>query len=300
MNPDIDLLRTFVVAADELHFARAAEQLHLDPSAVSRQIRSLETKLRLSLFDRTTRQVRLTRAGEALLLSAREVVAAADRFRAAARSEERTVRGEVRVGIMTHAVGPEVVETVHAVALELAITKVVFVEAEFTDTTAGLRDGMTDVAILFTPFSADGLDLVPLFDLPRLVVVRNSHPLAARSSLRLADIADTPWIVPETDDRVFFDFWMALEQRAETGAGQLVVGGSCRTAEEGLLAAMSGAGIAIGATARADFRPSGLTLVPVVDLPPCGVAVALPSATGDTPARRFARALQARVAAPVV
>jgi DNA-binding transcriptional LysR family regulator len=297
MNVDTELLRAFVAAAEHLHFARAAEQLHLDPSGVSRQIRTLESRLQVVLFDRTTRSVTLTDAGRAILPFAREAVEAAARFHAAAQSEARASRGELRVGLMTHAVGSATIDAIHRVATEVGFSRVGFVEADFADPSAGLRSGSTDVAVVFAPLSADGLDLMPVCRLDRVAVVRDDHRLAQHRAVTLDDIADEPWIVPHTADRAFYDFWMAVAERAGAGAAPVAVGATCRTAEEGLIAAMSGAGIAIGATVRADFRPAGLALIPITDLAPCEVAVALATTTGDPRMRRFADTLWHRLAA---
>ena len=60
MNHSVELLETLVAAAEELHFATAAERLHLDPSSVSRRVRQLESLTGIALFDRSTRSVALT------------------------------------------------------------------------------------------------------------------------------------------------------------------------------------------------------------------------------------------------
>ncbi|MFD4501423.1 LysR family transcriptional regulator [Streptomyces sp. NPDC058457] len=76
-------LSYFAAVAEELHFGRAADRLHIVPSAVSPQIQRLERELGAELFDRSPRRVRLTGAGERLLPEARAVLAAAERARAA-------------------------------------------------------------------------------------------------------------------------------------------------------------------------------------------------------------------------
>lgn len=77
---DLRLLRTFVTLAEELNFRRAAERLNLTQPALSAQLRQLETRLGLALFDRSTRRVDLTTAGVSLLGPARALLAESNRF----------------------------------------------------------------------------------------------------------------------------------------------------------------------------------------------------------------------------
>jgi DNA-binding transcriptional LysR family regulator len=97
--PELRRLRTFVVVAEELNFTRAAERLHLGQQAVSKAIQQLERELGVALLWRTTREVRLTAAGEELLRSGRGVVAAADSAFDATRRVGRGTAGVVRVGV---------------------------------------------------------------------------------------------------------------------------------------------------------------------------------------------------------
>ena len=72
-------LRSFVAVAEELHFRRAADRLHLAQPSVSQQIRLLEAELGVRLFERNRRGAALTSAGEALLVEAREILSRVDR-----------------------------------------------------------------------------------------------------------------------------------------------------------------------------------------------------------------------------
>ena len=96
MDVDVRLWRSFTTVAEELHYGRAAERLHITQPALSRQIRDLERALGVTLFDRTSRRVVLSQAGRAVLGQARRALAESDRAvrlaRLAAHVQEAAVR----------------------------------------------------------------------------------------------------------------------------------------------------------------------------------------------------------------
>jgi len=93
-------LEHFVAVAEERNFTRAARRLHLVQSALSVSIRSLERELHAPLFERTTREVRLTDAGRILLPQARRTLDAAASAQAAVLEAQEGLRGTVRLGMM--------------------------------------------------------------------------------------------------------------------------------------------------------------------------------------------------------
>src|SRR4051794_167549 len=100
MTVDLDtrLLRAFVAVAEELHFTRAAERLFVAQQALSAQIRQLERRVGVTVFERSTRKVALTDAGERLLPHARTVLEALDTATAELEAARRAKRVTLRVG----------------------------------------------------------------------------------------------------------------------------------------------------------------------------------------------------------
>lgn len=284
MNHPVELLQTFVVAAEELHFATAAERLHLDPSSVSRRVKQLEQRAGLTLFDRSTRNVELTPAGAALLTVARPALDRLGDVDRMIESLRRVERSTVSVGLIAHAADVRLLERLTAGAsgfgIELATS-----EWGFDDPSAGVRDARSDLGIIFEPITPDRLIIQPLFRVPRIAFVPTGHRLADRQEVAMAELLDEPWVKPSSSDQVFVDYWMAMEHR---GGREPLVATVGTTAEAGLLAIMSGRCISIGATARTDFRSDGVVGIPITDVEPASVAVVTRALDGPSPARLLA------------
>jgi DNA-binding transcriptional LysR family regulator len=108
-------LRYFVAVAEELHFRRAAERLHIAQPAVSEQVRKLENELGVRLFDRTHRNVALTDAGAALLPEAHRVLRQAEAARLAARSASDRPGRVLRIGYVPTALLASIPRTLRRV-----------------------------------------------------------------------------------------------------------------------------------------------------------------------------------------
>jgi DNA-binding transcriptional LysR family regulator len=187
-------LRYFVAVAEELNFGRAATRLGMAQPPLTRAIRELERQLGVQLFTRTTRQVTLTQAGEVLLGDAR---AALDAVSAAARRARYA--GEpapaLRIALKADIDGGLLPQVLDAYALAEAALPVKLVLGRIGEQTQAVRDGHADVALLLSPFDGRGLDSELLITEPFLLAVAAGDPLAARTSLRLADLAG--WHLPD-------------------------------------------------------------------------------------------------------
>ena len=186
--PDLRELRTFVAVAEERNFTRAAERLHLAQQAVSKSVGRLERELGVELLERTTREVRLTAAGAALLESGREALGAADAAFARARDVGRGLAGTVRIGV-SPAVGPAVLEDIAAVlrdgAPELAIS---LLEVRPGDVGRLLRDRELDLVVARTSLDGPEADSAALRPTPAVLAVPAGHPLAGAEAVRLAEL----------------------------------------------------------------------------------------------------------------
>jgi DNA-binding transcriptional LysR family regulator len=187
-------LRAFVAVAEELHFGRAAARLHIAQPPFSQQIKHLERDLGVQLLERTTRQVRLTNAGAVFLEHARRVLAEADRARESVLLTEQGERGEIRVGLTgatTWRLLPRMTRAYRAryplVRLELHPS--VFSGAQIS----ALLDGGIDVGLLRAPVPAS-LESRTLLDEDLVAVLPDEHPLAARTSVPLVELAEENFV----------------------------------------------------------------------------------------------------------
>jgi DNA-binding transcriptional LysR family regulator len=185
---EVRQLRYFVAVAEELHFGRAAGRLGMAQPPLSRAIRDLERQLGVTLLERTTRQVRLTVAGEVLLRDARTaleaVTAAARRAQQAGRPSPR-----LRVALKADVDGGLLPQILDAYGADDAAWPPELVLGRFGEQPQALRDGRADVALVLSPFDDRGLDSEPLLTEPVLVALAAGDPLTAQPRLSLADLA---------------------------------------------------------------------------------------------------------------
>jgi DNA-binding transcriptional LysR family regulator len=200
---DVDLrkLRYFVAVAEQLHFGRAAEALHIAQPALSRQIRALEDELKVQLFVRDKRATELTPAGRQLLADAEPLLASADALhRRVTRAACGT--GSFTIGFMP---GLMVTEAVRALAGRHPQVTVNVLRTNWDDQTAVLHDGRVDVSYIRLPVDQSGLQIQALLAEPRVAVFPAGHRLAGKDTIAIADLADEhllqdPEAVPEWRD----------------------------------------------------------------------------------------------------
>jgi DNA-binding transcriptional LysR family regulator len=190
-------LRYAVALAEAQSFTKAAGNEYVVQSALSQQLRKLEDELGVALFERTTRSVALTPAGEALLPLMHQVLAGVDQIKFDAQALSGTIAGRLTVGMMEvpsesldvaalmatfHARYPEVSVTLRSGGSDLLIEAV--------------RDRKLDVAVVGSNVSTPTgrLAFTELFTEPLVAVLPSSHELAGRRSVLLDQLAALPFI----------------------------------------------------------------------------------------------------------
>jgi DNA-binding transcriptional LysR family regulator len=188
-------LRYFVTLAEELHFGRAAARQHIVQSALSQQLQRLEGELGVRLLERTTHHVKLTPAGSALLIEARQILAHVDRAAVAA---QRAVdpAPTLRVGTVDASYDsiPQILGQIRERYPDLEIHEI---ETGVPEQFRMLVDGRLDVGIGRASLAPSEV-AAELFRLDPLgVLVPESHRLAALSGVPVADLVAEPLLLAE-------------------------------------------------------------------------------------------------------
>ena len=205
-------LKYFLTVAEELHFGRAAERLHIVQPAVSQQVRRLERELGVDLFERTTRSVTLTEAGRSFLPHARAVLTAADR----ATEAITAFRGErvLRLGT-SEGLGDRLDRLLGEFARRSPGTQLELTHAPTAQRLSQVRDGELDATVVRGDWPGPGLDFTPLWTDDVLVALPASHPLAAAETVAFASLASLPArLSPPTRNRPLYDLVVACCREA--------------------------------------------------------------------------------------
>lgn len=198
MNQDIELrhLRYFVAVAEELHFGRAANRLHLAQPPLSQQIRKLEDIVGHALFTRTSRAVKLTSAGEIFLERARRTLSKVQEDLEEARSIGRGEVGFLRVGFIGSSMLTALPGMLGRYRRQYPKVNLQLSEFHTSGVIQQLLDSVMDVGVLRDSGSTDGLVVEPLFSEPFVWVLPSRHRLAKRKTLNGAELRDEPFVMP--------------------------------------------------------------------------------------------------------
>lgn len=188
-------LSAFVAVAEELHFGRAAKRLQMAQPPLSQQIRQLEKELGVQLFERNTRSVRLTSAGESFLQPVRTVLDDLDVAVRAAKAAGRGEYGRVSIGFAgasSHETLPRLTRAVRAAhpGIELVMTGQTYANVAL----ARVADGSLDLGFVRLPVTQPGVAHRVIDEEELVCALPSDHPLAARDSVSIEGLAEEPFV----------------------------------------------------------------------------------------------------------
>lgn len=188
-------LRYFVTVAEERHFGRAAQRLHMAQPPLSQQIKQLEEQLETQLLIRTTRKVELTAAGELLLTRARVLLEEHEKLARDVRTVGEGASGVLRLGSTgsaTYRIMPRIIEaaSAHMPGIQLNVHG----EMLTPQMEEALVEGRLDVAILRPPVRSNQVDYVLVEQDQLSVVLPASHPLAQQQTIEIAQLAELDFV----------------------------------------------------------------------------------------------------------
>jgi DNA-binding transcriptional LysR family regulator len=188
-------LAYFEVIAEESHFGRASQRLAVAQPALTRQVQQLERELGVQLFDRSHRRIRLTDAGQAFLIEARELLAKAEQAKDSARRAARGETGRLTVAFVGSATYSPLPLILRSFREHFPKVHLLLDEMDSSAQGAALLDRRVDVGFLRTALHDSELSSETLLREPIVVALPRGHPLSRRSAVPLSDLATEPFVL---------------------------------------------------------------------------------------------------------
>lgn len=195
MSYDLTDLRLFVAIADARNLTRGAERVHLAPSSASHRMRSLEESMGTPLLIREPRGISLTRAGDALLRHARQVLAQLEQMHADLTPYAKGVRGHVSLWANTHATHAFLPDSLSSFLRRHPQVTITLEEHTSPEVVLAVARGEVDVGVVADTVEGAEVELIP-YRADRLVLIAPSdHPIAQRPSALFAEVLDYPFVM---------------------------------------------------------------------------------------------------------
>jgi len=258
-------LRYFVAVAEELHFGRAADRLHMSQSPLSRAIRELERDLGVVLFVRTTRRVELTAAGSLLLEGSRRALAEIDGAIAQARQSVRSDGAVLRIGHGPFS-GDVAARIAQVVGGELPEVSVRLEQEVTSDSLRRVAAGELGAAVVMqSPAAArrHGVRVDTLRDEPLVAALPRSHRYASEAAIPIGEFVAEPVLLPREPMGRMFNAWLRSVIRAQGFELEQTVVIASAPWDQRLPPVANGEAVAVMVAAWARHPGSGLAAVPL-------------------------------------
>ena len=188
-------LRCFIAVAEELHFARAAERLHIDQSPLSRTIKELEEELGARLFVRTTRSTQLTRAGRLLLEHVPRIFTALEQARDSVRSASNGYHGQLRIALSDGITPSRLPALLAQCREEDPEVEVRLFEVPLAPQIKGLHDDLYDAGFSMADDVGDGIVATSAWEDELMVAVPARHPVLSFRQVPLEEVLHYPLVL---------------------------------------------------------------------------------------------------------
>ncbi len=282
-EPDVELrnLRQFVVLAEELHFGRAAERLHMTQPPLSKAIKHLEQEFGVRLFERDSKHVELTPLGHVLLAKAKETLLHAQGTAAFARAVAAGLAGRIDVGftaVMLYRGLSAVIGRFGATHPEI---EVCFQEVFSQRQIELIKTGSLDAGFINSPLPPQGLESLMVCKERYVACVPARHPLARCKSIQLSALKDEPFLLFARDaSRAYHDQMMAMCATAGFQPNTRQFGGQILT----LVALVAGGfGVTVIPESVGAAGLKGVAFVPLAGVKPQPTAFLVWSGKRSTP-----------------
>lgn len=270
MDISIQVIRYFCMLAEELHFGRSAERLNITPPSLSQQISRLERQLGVKLFDRSPRSVELTEHGRHLLPLARRLQDDHDRVLDWGKQiRTQSDAPMLRVGVVAAGAGTLTTAAIAATLQRVPDARIEMRRMGFFEVFEELEKGRVDVVFAPPVPSPPRVRSEPMWQEPRVLVVRTDHRLSERDTISISETADEVFVTVGSGPPEVVNWWV-VDPRPD---GSRPRRGPTADSVEGLLELVAaGAGVNIaGQSAARNYRRAELAFVRIEDIPPARI-----------------------------
>ena len=210
MSLEVRHLKLVAAVAEEGTITRAADRLHLTQSALSHQLHDAEEQLGATLFERTSKKMKLTVAGERVLLSARTVLDELNRVERDLESKAIPIRGKVRLTTQCYTVYHWLPSCLIRFMKTFTDVDVKVVVEATADPFEALREGKVDIAIICDPVRDRRIEYTPLFSDEAVALLPPAHRLAGKPFLTAEDFVDeTLLLYPPKEESTVINYVLA-------------------------------------------------------------------------------------------
>ena len=192
---DIRQLSYFIEVAKHQSFTKAAQALHVTQPTLSKMVKNLEIEMEVSLFDRSSRKVRLTDAGEVVFIQAQKIVNSLDDLSSSLYDIMNLNKGKITIGL------PPVISTLFFPTIIAEFqsrypdVSVILVEDGAKKVEEKVADGEVGLGFVMLPVAAERFDVIPFVSQEIKLLVHEDHPLADRETRDLIDFKDDPFLL---------------------------------------------------------------------------------------------------------